>query len=138
MMSRNFYIQMFSVHGLLRSENMELGRDADTGGQIKYVIELAKALSQREDVEKVDLCTRLIVDKRVSKDYAQPIEEVNDKFRIVRIQCGGRKYFRKELIWPHLDEYIDKTIKFIKRQKKDSRYCSRSLSGCRLCGHAAG
>lgn len=115
---RNCYIQLFSVHGLLRSENMELGRDADTGGQIKYVVELAKALSQRKEVGQVDLFTRLIVDKRVSKDYAQPIEKVNDKFRIIRIQCGGRKYFRKELIWPHLDEYIDKTIKFIKRQKR--------------------
>ncbi len=118
MTTRNLYIQMFSVHGLLRSENMELGRDADTGGQIKYVVELSKALSQHKEVGQVDLFTRLIVDKRVSKDYAHPIEEVNDKFRIVRIQCGGRKYFRKELIWPHLDEYIDKTIKFIKRQKR--------------------
>lgn len=118
MTTRNFYIQMFSVHGLLRSGNMELGRDADTGGQIKYVVELSKALSQHKEVGQVDLFTRLIVDKRVSKDYAHPIEEVNDKFRIVRIQCGGRKYFRKELIWPHLDEYIDKTIKFIKRQKR--------------------
>jgi sucrose-phosphate synthase len=118
MTTRNFYIQMFSVHGLLRSENMELGRDADTGGQIKYVVELSKALSQHKEVGQVDLFTRLIVDKRVSKDYAHPIEEVNDKFRIVRIQCGGRKYYRKELIWPHLDEYIDKTIKFIKRQKR--------------------
>jgi sucrose-phosphate synthase len=97
---------------------MELGRDADTGGQIKYVVELSKALSQHKEVGQVDLFTRLIVDKRVSKDYAHPIEEVNDKFRIVRIQCGGRKYFRKELIWQHLDEYIDKTIKFIKRQKR--------------------
>jgi sucrose-phosphate synthase len=40
---------------------------------------------------------------------------INDKFRIVRIQCGGRKYMRKELLWPHLEEYVDKTIKFIKR-----------------------
>ena len=43
-MKRGMYIQLFSVHGLFRSENLELGRDADTGGQIKYVLELAKAL----------------------------------------------------------------------------------------------
>ncbi len=108
---------MFSVHGLLRSENMELGRDADTGGQVKYAIELANALSQHGGVEQVELFTRLISDKVVSKDYAKPIEQVNDKFKIVRIQCGGRKYMRKELLWPHLDEYVDKTIKYIKQQK---------------------
>ena len=52
MTSKGFYIQMFSIHGLLRSGNMELGRDADTGGQIKYVIELANAISQREEGER--------------------------------------------------------------------------------------
>jgi sucrose-phosphate synthase len=112
-----YHIQMFSVHGLLRSENMQLGHDADTGGQIKYVVELGDALSQAENVKKVELFTRLIQDKAVSEDYAQPIEQINDKFSIIRIQCGGKKYMRKELIWPHLDEYVDKTIKYIKRQK---------------------
>ena len=112
------YIQMFSLHGLLRSRNLEMGRDADTGGQIKYVVELGNALSRREDVRRVDLFTRLIKDKRVSEDYGKSSEKVNDKFNIVRIQCGGRKYFRKELLWPHLDEYVDKTIKYIKRSNQ--------------------
>ncbi|MBW2604252.1 MAG: HAD-IIB family hydrolase [Deltaproteobacteria bacterium] len=117
MVSKGFYIQMFSIHGLLRSENMELGRDADTGGQIKYVVELANALSQQDEVRQVELFTRLVSDKAVSKDYTKTVEQVNDKFKIVRIQCGGRKYMRKELLWPHLDEYVDKTIKYIKQQK---------------------
>jgi sucrose-phosphate synthase len=95
---------------------MEMGHDADTGGQINYVVELGKALSKRGDVERIDLFTRLIMDKAVSEDYSRPIEQVNDKFRIVRIQCGGRKYIRKELLWPYLDEFVDKTIKFIKRE----------------------
>jgi sucrose-phosphate synthase len=116
MSNEPLYIQMFSIHGLLRGENLELGRDADTGGQIKYVIELAGSLSRQPGVERVDLFTRLLVDKRFSEDYGRPVEKVTDKFRIVRIQCGGRKYMRKELLWPFLDEYTDKTIKFIKRE----------------------
>ncbi len=116
MKKHKLYIQMFSIHGLLRSKNMEMGHDADTGGQINYVVELGKALSKRGDVERIDLFTRLIMDKAVSEDYSRPIEQVNDKFRIVRIQCGGRKYIRKELLWPYLDEFVDKTIKFIKRE----------------------
>jgi sucrose-phosphate synthase len=116
MQSHKYHIQMFSVHGLLRAENMQLGHDADTGGQIKYVVELCRALSQFENVERVELFTRLIADRALSEDYARPVEQVNDKFRIIRIQCGGRKYMRKELLWPHLDEYVDKTIKYIKRQ----------------------
>lgn len=27
-----------SVHGLVRGENMELGRDSDTGGQVNIII----------------------------------------------------------------------------------------------------
>ncbi len=108
---------MFSIHGLLRHENLEMGRDADTGGQIKYVIELAKSLSHQKIVDRVDLFTRLLSDKTISEDYSQAIEVINEKFRIIRIQCGGRKYIRKELLWPHLDEYVDKTVKFIKREK---------------------
>ena len=109
---------MFSIHGLVRSENMEMGRDADTGGQIKYVVELCKSLSMHNRIKQVDLITRLISDKTVSEDYSQPIEIIKDKFRIVRIQCGGKKYIRKELLWPHLDEFVDKTIKFINIQTR--------------------
>jgi sucrose-phosphate synthase len=115
MAAKGPYVQLFSLHGLIRSKNPEMGRDADTGGQVKYVMELGTSLSAREDIGRVDLFTRLIADKRVSSDYNEPIEVINDKFRIVRIQCGGRKYMRKELLWPHLEEYVDKTIKFIKR-----------------------
>lgn len=111
------YIQLFSLHGLIRSKNLEMGRDADTGGQVKYVMELGRGLSARKDIGRVDLFTRLIADKRVSADYSQAVETISDKFRIVRIQCGGRKYMRKEQLWPHLEEYVDKTIKFIKRNR---------------------
>ncbi|HMA84978.1 MAG TPA: HAD-IIB family hydrolase [Desulfosalsimonadaceae bacterium] len=115
---QGLYIQMFSIHGLVRSENLELGRDADTGGQVKYVIELANQLSEREEVRQVDLFTRQIKDKKVSEDYGKAIEKINDKFRIARIRCGGLKYIRKELLWPHMDEYVDKTVKFIKKENQ--------------------
>ncbi len=116
MAEEGLYIQMFSIHGLVRAENMELGRDADTGGQVKYVVELCRHLSRLEGVRRVDLFTRWISDKRVSEDYARKVEQVEDRFRIVRIRCGGSRYMRKELLWPYLDEYIDKTIRFIKRE----------------------
>jgi len=136
--TKGLHIQMFSVHGLLRAQNMELGHDADTGGQIKYVIELCNALSRNSRIAQVDLFTRLIQDKSCSSDYAIPLEQINDKFRIIRIQCGGRKYIRKELLWPFLDEFVDKTIKFIQQEKKvpdlvhghypDGGYISRELA----------
>ena len=47
-------IALVSIHGLIRGDNLELGRDADTGGQTLYVLELAQALARCEEVEKVD------------------------------------------------------------------------------------
>lgn len=112
------YIQLFSIHGLIRGTSPELGRDADTGGQIKYVLELAVALAEQEHVAQVDLVTRLIKDQNIAPEYSKEIEQLSKKARIVRIQCGGRKYLRKELLWPHLDEFIDKTIRFLRIQDK--------------------
>ncbi|MEP6949524.1 MAG: HAD-IIB family hydrolase [Ginsengibacter sp.] len=115
-MMNGYYIQLFSPHGLIRFKDPEIGRDKDTGGQVKYVLELLENLSLHPLVRKVDLFTRRIVDKRVSPAYEKEIEEVNEKARIIRISCGGNLYRDKELLWDHLDEFIDKTIRFIEKE----------------------
>lgn len=111
------YLQLISIHGLVRGANVEMGRDADTGGQIRYVLELAKSLARRPEVEGVDLFTRRIKDKRVSEDYSEPIEELAPGCRIVRLPCGGGRYLAKEKLWPHLDEYADAMISFTRDQR---------------------
>jgi sucrose-phosphate synthase len=112
---KGFYIQLYSIHGLIRGHNLELGSDADTGGQTKYVLELAQTLSKDARIEKVELVTRQINDKKVSNDYSFPEEKINDKLSIIRLRCGGGKYIRKEQLWNHLEEFVDKSIKYIKR-----------------------
>ncbi|HEY5369780.1 MAG TPA: HAD-IIB family hydrolase [Hanamia sp.] len=111
-----YYIQLFSPHGLIRFKDAEIGRDKDTGGQVKYVLELLEYLSHHPGVRKIDLFTRRIVDKRVSSSYEKEIETVNEKARIVRITCGGNSYRQKESLWDYLDEFIDKTIRFIENE----------------------
>lgn len=111
-----YYIQLFSPHGLIRYNDPEIGRDKDTGGQVKYVLELLENLSQHPQVRKVDLFTRRIMDKRVSSTYEKEIETVNEKARIIRMTCGGNAYRPKESLWDHLDEFVDKTIRFIEKQ----------------------
>lgn len=115
-MNNGYYIQLFSPHGLIRHQNPEIGRDKDTGGQVKYVLEFLENLSQHPQVRKVDLFTRRIIDKRVSSSYEKEIETVNEKARIVRVTCGGNAYRPKESLWDHLDEFVDKTIRFIEKQ----------------------
>ena len=112
------YILLISIHGLLRGRNLELGRDEDTGGQTLYVIELARALGRHPDVEKVDLLTRMVIDPKVSDDYAKPEEQIDDSVKIIRIPCGPRRYLRKEVLWHHLDSFADGTIKYLHQIKR--------------------
>ncbi len=116
MLDQKLYILMISVHGLIRGDDMELGRDADTGGQITYVVELARALGRHVDVAQVDLLTRKIEDPHVSSDYAESIEELGLHARIVRLPCGPKKYLRKELLWLHLDQMVDRCLHYLRQQ----------------------
>ncbi|HEY8118666.1 MAG TPA: HAD-IIB family hydrolase [Methylophilaceae bacterium] len=116
MAEQKLYILMISVHGLLRGKDMELGRDADTGGQITYVVELAKALGRNPNVVQIDLLTRQIEDPQVSGDYARPEEQLADNVRILRLPCGPKRYIRKELLWPHLDQMVDRCLHLLRQQ----------------------
>jgi sucrose-phosphate synthase len=115
-LSSGYYVQLFSPHGLIRHHDPEIGRDRDTGGQVKYVLELLENLSYHPQIRKVDLFTRRIIDKRVSTSYEKEVEHINDKARIIRVTCGGNLYRPKETLWEYLDEFIDKTIRFIEKQ----------------------
>jgi sucrose-phosphate synthase len=101
------YVLHLHLHGLFRSRDLELGRDADTGGQTTYVLELARALAMRPEVEQVEVVTRLIRDRRVATDYARPTESICPGATIQRIPFGPARYLRKELLWSHLDELAD-------------------------------
>lgn len=131
------YIVLISVHGLIRGHDLELGRDADTGGQTKYVVELARALGERADVARVALLTRRVVDAQVSPDYAEPFEALSDKAAIVRIECGEQKYLRKEMLWDSLDSFADNALAYIKSQPVipdvlHSHYADAGYVGARL------
>jgi sucrose-phosphate synthase len=98
------------LHGLFRGRDLELGRDADTGGQSTYVLELIRSLAARPEVERVEVVTRLIDDRRLSSDYAVPLEPLGDGAAIVRLPFGPRRYLRKEALWPYLDDLADALI----------------------------
>ncbi len=110
------------LHGLIRSNNLELGRDADTGGQTQYVLELVKSLANISEVDQVDLVTRLIKDSKVDDDYSQEEEFVEPGVKILRFKFGPNKYLRKELLWPYLDHLTENLISYYKNNNNKPNF----------------
>ncbi|MCA9121929.1 MAG: HAD-IIB family hydrolase [Planctomycetaceae bacterium] len=109
------HIVLISLHGLIRANDPELGRDADTGGQVKYVLELAAELGKHTDVRHVELITRQIFDDRVGPDYAKLEETIAENAKIVRIPFGPKRYLKKEALWPYMEAFIDQTLSYFRR-----------------------
>jgi len=112
------YLLLISPHGLIRGGDLELGRDADTGGQTKYVVELTRALAADPRVERVDLVTRRVEDPRVATDYARREEELAPRARLIRLDFGPRRYLRKESLWPYLDLFADRILAHLRRLRR--------------------
>ncbi|KAI4344194.1 hypothetical protein L6164_011445 [Bauhinia variegata] len=141
---KKLYIVLISIHGLIRGENMELGRDSDTGGQVKYVVELARALASMPGVYRVDLLTRQVSSPDVDWSYGEPTEMLPPRNTddladdmgessgayIIRIPFGPRdKYIPKELLWPYIPEFVDGALNHIIQM-------SKALGEQIGCGHA--
>jgi mannosylfructose-phosphate synthase len=102
-------IIVISLHGYVAAEP-ELGKP-DTGGQVVFVLELAKRFSRLG--MKVDLLTRQFED--------QPNEDViNDNLRVWRVPFGGKKFIRKEDMHDYIGDFVTNTLSQIR--KLGSRY----------------
>ena len=120
-------IAMVSTHGYVAA-NPPLGA-ADTGGQVVYVLELAKKLSLLG--YQVDIWTRQFEDQ-------SEIEPVSDRVRIVRMPCGGRDFLPKEYLCDHLAEWNEHALRFIHRHHLEysfinSHYWDAGLAAQHLC-----
>ena len=96
---------MLTLHGYV-SKTPTLGK-TDTGGQVTYVLELSKALAKKGI--KVDIYTRKFQSRKT-------IEQVGRNVRIIRIPCNGKRFIRKESLFPYLNTFMNNMDKFIKKE----------------------
>ena len=129
-------ICLISLHGLIRVHDPELGRDADTGGQVKYVLELARELAAQPQVHEVELLTRQIIDPKIDDDYAQIEEAISEHAKIVRIPFGPRRYLAKESLWPYIEMFVDQCLTHFRRTRIPDiihgHYADAGLAGAQL------
>lgn len=98
-------ICMLSVHGYF-DPVPQLGR-TDTGGQVIYVLELAKALTKRKI--RVDIYTRWFDRSKGQIEHVPGSPDV----RVIRIPAGPWQFIPKEKIYDILPELAERTIQFI-------------------------
>ena len=137
---RQLHVVLISVHGLIRGQGLELGCDADTGGQTRYVVELARALGEHPGIARVDVLTRRVLDSAVSADYARREEVLSDSVRIIRIDCGEDTYIPKEQLWDCLDVFTDNALQWVREHDLSpdivhSHYADAGYVGIRLSSH---
>lgn len=100
---------------------------------MKYVVELARALGSMPGVYRVDLLTRQVSAPDVDWSYAEPSEMLNpldtestdeehgesSGAYIIRIPFGPKdKYLEKELLWPHISEFVDRALSHVMQMSK--------------------
>lgn len=118
---------MVSTHGYVAA-SPPLGA-ADTGGQVVYVLCLAKKLAQLG--YDVDIWTRRFGDQAEE-------EPCVDGVRILRVPCGGPDFVAKEYLHRHIDEWCAAAELRIRREQLsysflNSHYWDGGLAGQNLC-----
>jgi mannosylfructose-phosphate synthase len=119
-------ILMISLHGYVAG-SPELGKP-DTGGQVVFVLELAKRFARLG--YKVDVLTRQFED--------QPEEDnINANLRVWRVPFGGPEFIRKEDMHDHYSDFVTNTLAVIRKKKLqydvvNSHYWDAGVSGQKI------
>jgi len=104
-------IALLSTHGYF-DPVPQLGR-TDTGGQVVYVLELAKALSRAG--YKTDIFTRWFDKSQKQVDPVPGQPDVN----VIRIPAGPWEFIPKEFIYDVLPDLAENMIAFVKENNLD-------------------
>ena len=98
-------VLVISLHGYVEAEP-EFGKP-DTGGQVVFVLELAKRFSRLG--LKVDVLTRQFEDQPET-------DQINNNLRVWRIPFGGKAFVRKEDMHDHLTDCVTNVLSSIREQ----------------------
>ncbi|MDB4857394.1 glycosyltransferase [Alphaproteobacteria bacterium] len=113
------HIVFMNPQGNFDPQDSYLTEHPDFGGQLVYVKELAQAMSKRG--HKIDIVTRKIQDNswpEFSSDQdGYPGFEEN--LRILRFSFGGDEFLKKEELWPHIPDLVNKMLQFYGKNKPD-------------------
>lgn len=120
-------VLMLSTHGYVSAEP-QLGLP-DTGGQVVFVLELARNLNALG--HRVDVVTRRF-------DGQPEYDDMGDGLRVWRIPFGGNEFIRKERMHEHLDEFSRNFLAAVRDRRLhydvvSSHYWDAGWAGRAIC-----
>jgi sucrose-phosphate synthase len=112
---------MFVLHvalqGCLRGGGVVFGITADTGGHIRYLLDLVAASSQDAGIDRIVMATRLF-NGATGPDYAVPEERISDKVTLVRLASASPDYRSKEEMHAEVDSFAQSLMAWISAQPR--------------------
>lgn len=107
------FVLHIALQGCLRATDVEYGVTADTGGHIRYLLDLVAAGNRHPAIDRTEIVTRAFRDPQRAECYAQPHEIVDPSTRIVRLYGESDAYLAKEDLWTQHDSLVEAMIRHI-------------------------
>ncbi|MFC6790088.1 HAD-IIB family hydrolase [Methylobacterium komagatae] len=111
------FVLHIALQGCLRGDGVVYGLTADTGGHIRYLLDLVSASAQDRDVTRIVVATRLFSGP-LGSAYAVPEEAISDKVTLVRLASASPGYRTKEEMHEEVAGFADGLIAWIAAQER--------------------
>ncbi|RZM02357.1 MAG: HAD family hydrolase, partial [Sphingomonas sp.] len=90
------FVLHIALQGCLRANDVEYGITADTGGHIRYLLDLVTASRRNPAIDRIEIVTRAFHHVAYAECYAEPVETIDGTTRIVRLATASAAYLVKE------------------------------------------
>jgi len=101
------HIVHLALQGCLRGSDIEYGITADTGGHIRYLLELVEASAQDPAIEHITLVTRAFDCDFSEVDYRCSREVISPRITLIRLATAHAGYLPKEQLWQELPSFVE-------------------------------
>ncbi|WP_010218077.1 HAD-IIB family hydrolase [Sphingomonas sp. PAMC 26621] len=109
------FVLHIALQGCLRARDVEYGITADTGGHIRYLLDLVRASGPNPAIDRIEIVTRAFVDHVHGECYDDCIETIDAQTRIVRLRSADCAYLAKEQLWTQHDSLVEALVSHISR-----------------------
>jgi len=107
------FVLHIALQGCLRATDVEYGITADTGGHIRYLLDLVAASGRNPAIDRMEIVTRAFHHVAYAECYAEPVETIDGTTRIVRLLSASDAYLVKEDLWTEHDSLVEALVAHI-------------------------